>query len=139
MGCTRRTCELIARSISACELDGQAFSVEVRAVFDQVLLLSRIEGSFRNLRMAAQWISDVYKYGQEKPKLTRHHVPSIQRIIVLDEPEAVHQLDFGDVASSILGEVGLDVFLGDCNKVLNVSDSVAMCTPEELWIDCDAP
>jgi hypothetical protein len=59
MACTRRTCEFVAGSIATCELDGQTFPVEIRAVFAQVLLLSSIDGSFENLRMAAQWISGV--------------------------------------------------------------------------------
>ena len=46
-------------------------------------------------------------------KLTRYHIPSIQRVIVLNEAEAIHELDLGDVSGTIL-EVVLDVFLGDC-------------------------
>lgn len=48
-------------------------------------------------------------------ELTRNHIPSIQCIIVLDEAEAVHELDLGDVSSTIL-EVVLDVFLCDCGS-----------------------
>jgi len=76
MACTRRTCELVAGSITTCELDRQTFPVEIRAVFDEVLSLSRIEGSFENLRIAAPYISDVHRL-KNGPKLTRNHVPSI--------------------------------------------------------------
>lgn len=48
-------------------------------------------------------------------ELTRNHIPSIQCIIVLDEAEAIHELDLGNVSSTIL-EVVLDVFLGDCGS-----------------------
>ena len=48
-------------------------------------------------------------------ELTRYHVPSIQCIVILNEAEAIHELDLGDVSSTIL-EVVLDVFLGDCGS-----------------------
>ena len=46
-------------------------------------------------------------------ELTRNHITGIHRIIILDEAEAVHELDLGDVTSAVL-EVALDVFLGHC-------------------------
>ncbi len=46
-------------------------------------------------------------------ELTRNHIPSVQRIIILNEAEAIHELDLGNVPSTIL-EVVLDVFLRDC-------------------------
>ena len=48
-------------------------------------------------------------------ELTRNYIPRIQCIIVLDEAEAVHELDFGNVSSTIL-EVILDVFLRYCRS-----------------------
>ena len=48
-------------------------------------------------------------------ELTRNYIPSIKCIIVLDEAEAVHELDLGNVPSTIL-EVVLDVFLRDCGS-----------------------
>ena len=42
---------------------------------------------------------------------TRHHVPGIEGIIVLDEAEAIHKLHLGDSAGAILGKMGLDIFL----------------------------
>lgn len=48
-------------------------------------------------------------------ELTRNHIPSIQCIIVLDKAEAIHELDLGNVSSTIL-EVILDVFLRDCGS-----------------------
>ena len=55
--------------------------------------------------------------------LTRNHVPRIQRIVVLDEAKAVHELHLGDVTSAILGEMGLDIFLRHCEEEWRVSDS----------------
>ena len=43
--------------------------------------------------------------------LTRHHIPGIQWIIVLNEAKAIHKLHLGDSAGAILREMGLDVFL----------------------------
>ena len=48
-------------------------------------------------------------------ELTRNHIPSIQCIIIFDEAEAIHELDLGNVSSTIL-EVVLDVFLRDCGS-----------------------
>lgn len=56
-------------------------------------------------------------------ELTRHHVTGIQRIIVLDEAEAVHKLHLGNIAGAILGEMGLDIFLRHCEEVWRVSGS----------------
>lgn len=42
---------------------------------------------------------------------TRHHVPGIEGIIVLDEAKAIHKLHLGDSAGAILGKMGLDIFL----------------------------
>lgn len=48
-------------------------------------------------------------------ELTGNYIPSIQCIIILDEAEAIHELDLGYVSSTIL-EVVLDVFLRDCGS-----------------------
>ena len=48
--------------------------------------------------------------------LTRNHISRIHRIIILDEAEAVHQLDLCDVTSAMSLEVGLDVLLRHCSS-----------------------
>ena len=48
-----------------------------------------------------------------EPQLTRNHIPSVKSIVEFDEAKAIHELDFGDVASTIL-KVVLDIFLGHC-------------------------
>ena len=45
-------------------------------------------------------------------KLTRHNVTRVHGVLVLDETKAVHELDLGDLTSSMAGEVVLDVGLG---------------------------
>lgn len=51
--------------------------------------------------------------------LTRNHVSGIQGVIIFDEAEATHELDFGDLSSSMFGEMGLDIGLvGCCGKPL---------------------
>ena len=44
--------------------------------------------------------------------LTWDHVPGIQGVLVLDEAEAVHQLDLSDLPGAMFSKVGLDVGLG---------------------------
>lgn len=45
-------------------------------------------------------------------QLTWNDITGVHGIFVLDETEAVHQLDFGDVASAMGREVGLNIGLG---------------------------
>ena len=49
---------------------------------------------------------------QEIHNLTRHDIARIHGVLVLDEAEAVHELDLRDLAGSMCGEVLLDVTLG---------------------------
>jgi hypothetical protein len=44
---------------------------------------------------------------------TRNNITSIHRIVILDEPESVHELDFGDVTGSMSFEMFLNIFLGN--------------------------
>ena len=44
--------------------------------------------------------------------LTRDYITSIHSILVFDESEAIHELDFGDFSSSVGVEVGLHVRFG---------------------------
>ena len=47
-------------------------------------------------------------------ELTGNGVSGIKFILVFNEAEAAHELDLGDLATSILGEVVFDVRLGSC-------------------------
>jgi len=47
-------------------------------------------------------------------KLTRYDVARIHGIFVLDEAEAVHELDFGNLASAMSRKVTLNILFGDC-------------------------
>jgi hypothetical protein len=49
--------------------------------------------------------------------LTRNDVAGIHRVLILDESEAVHQLDLSDLAGSMGLEVSLYVGLGGCGQV----------------------
>ena len=44
--------------------------------------------------------------------LTWDNIPGVHGILILDETEAIHELDFGDLASAMSGEVRLDIGLG---------------------------
>ena len=43
--------------------------------------------------------------------LTRHDIPSVHGVFILDESEAIHELDFRDLSCAMLSEVRLDVLL----------------------------
>lgn len=47
-------------------------------------------------------------------KLTRNDVPRVHGILVLDEAEAVHELDLGDLASAMGCKVAFNIGLGGC-------------------------
>lgn len=47
----------------------------------------------------------------ESEEHTRHDIARIHGILVLNKAEAVHELDFGDLASSMGGEMLLNVTL----------------------------
>ena len=47
-------------------------------------------------------------------RCTWDHISGIQGVIIFNEAKTVHQLHLSDVSSTFLGEMGLDVFLGDC-------------------------
>jgi hypothetical protein len=47
-----------------------------------------------------------------RERLTRDNVAGIHGVLVFDETKAVHQLDFGDLAGTMGGEVGFDIGLG---------------------------
>ena len=45
-------------------------------------------------------------------QLTWNNIAGVHGIFVLDETEAVHELDFGDIAGAMGREVGLNIGLG---------------------------
>jgi hypothetical protein len=73
---------------------------------------------------------------------TRDNIASIHRILVLDEAEAVHEFDLGDLSGAMGIEVGLDISLGSIarevaqvqagggdfrhNEVLEMGDVIAI-------------
>lgn len=58
---------------------------------------------------------------------TRNDVSRIEGVVILNEAEAIHEFDLGDIAGSFL-EMTLDVFLGDCGP-----HSVVSRVPEGHW------
>ena len=49
--------------------------------------------------------------------LTRYNITSIHSILVLNETEAIHELDLSDFTSAMRCEVGLNIGLGGCDGV----------------------
>lgn len=47
-------------------------------------------------------------------KHTWNNITGVHGILVLDEAEAVHQLDLCNLSSAMGAKVGLDIGLGDC-------------------------
>lgn len=45
---------------------------------------------------------------------TWHNIASIQRILILDEAETIHQLYLCDLTSAMFRKVSLDIGLGSC-------------------------
>lgn len=50
--------------------------------------------------------------GEERGLLTWDDISSIHGIFIFNEAEAIHKLDLGDLASTMGGEVTLDIGLG---------------------------
>jgi len=50
-------------------------------------------------------------------RLTRYNIAGVHGILVLDEAEAVHQLDFRDLTRPMGTEVFLDILLGNCQSL----------------------
>jgi hypothetical protein len=64
--------------------------------------------------------------------LTRYNITSIHSILVLNEAEAIHELDLSDLTSSMRCEVGLHIGLGGCNVV---SRSLFGCSRQKVRVD----
>jgi hypothetical protein len=56
-------------------------------------------------------------------RLTGNGVSGIKFIFVFNEAKATHELDLGDLATSILGEVVLNVRLGSCMVQVSMFES----------------
>lgn len=48
--------------------------------------------------------------------LTRYNITSVHSIFVLDEAEAIHELDLGDLARPMGAEVFFDILFGHCKS-----------------------
>jgi hypothetical protein len=76
--------------------------------------------------------------------LTRNDVAGIHSILVLDETEAVHQLDLSDLSGTMGIEVGFDICLGRCiRKNASVYGRASyqlrasqLCDPRKLYYNC---
>lgn len=49
--------------------------------------------------------------------LTRYNITSIHGILILNETEAIHELDLSDLTCAMRCEVGLNIGLGGCDIV----------------------
>ena len=56
----------------------------------------------------------VRHWGGGRYPRTWNDISRIEGILILDETEAVHKLDFGYLTGAMLGEMGLDVGLSGC-------------------------
>lgn len=87
------------------ELDGQTLTHEVRTM----------EGCENDKPLSTDVIAMM--------ELTRDDIASIHSILVFDEPEAIHELDFSDLSGTMGVEMRLHISLGRCNKVSTVTNS----------------
>jgi hypothetical protein len=54
----------------------------------------------------------MYSTLEEQCGHTGNHIAGIHSILVFDEPEAIHELDLGDLSCAMSVEMGLDISLG---------------------------
>jgi hypothetical protein len=59
-----------------------------------------------------------------KARRTWHNIPGVHGILVLDEAEAVHELDLGDLTGAMFREVSLDIGLGSWGRASVSTGSV---------------
>jgi hypothetical protein len=59
----------------------------------------------------------VYSRGGTVVGLTRNDITGIHGILVFDEPEAIHELDLGDLSGAMSVEMGLDISFGSYRAV----------------------
>lgn len=50
--------------------------------------------------------------GRREDQRTRHNIARVHGILVLNEAEAIHQLDLSDLSSAMGRKMGLDISLG---------------------------
>ena len=73
---------------------------------------AKVEEDLRKARAKSQHLWKPANYISESA-LTGNDVPRVNRIVILDESKAIHELDLTDSARAIL-EVGLNFVLSDC-------------------------
>jgi hypothetical protein len=99
---------------AAGELDNQALAHEVRAIFEIGLGAGQgsrmVPGSFTYGKLCGG--SALKVASRERGSLTRNDITSIHCVLILNEAEAIHELDLGDLTSAMCLEVSLDVCLG---------------------------
>ena len=54
----------------------------------------------------------MYSTSEEQCGHTGNHIAGIHSILVLNESEAIHELDLGDLPGAVSVEMGLDISLG---------------------------
>ena len=69
-------------------------------------------GRLREARLVSQRDRRRMEQNRDGSLLTWDDIPGVHGILVLDETEAIHELDLGDLASAMRGEVRLDIGLG---------------------------
>ena len=108
---------ILSRTRATCELDCQALSVQCRpicSVSDISLAWGLFSPDVRRLHTVSygtKLVEDLEGIKREGD-LTRDHISRVNRLIVLDEAEAIHDFDLADGTRSIL-EVIRDILLGD--------------------------
>jgi hypothetical protein len=58
----------------------------------------------------------MYSTSEEQCGHTGNHIAGIHSILVLNESEAIHELDLGDLSCAMSVEMGLDISLGGCGR-----------------------
>jgi hypothetical protein len=103
---------LVAGTRAAGELDDEALAHEVGTICESVR--RTVPEGVRCYVTYGKLCSRLGRIQCEvlKSKLTRNNVTRVHRVLVLDEAEAVHELDLSDLASAMGLEVGLDICLG---------------------------
>ena len=138
------------------ELDGESLAHEFRSVFFLVarvlvtgnasLLVQGGEGPrmVQDIRKATRQPDvsivsnhDPFKRLQEQSlwSLTGHDISRIHGILVLDESEAIHELDLGDLAGAMCSKVRLDVGFRRCtasHRLANIPFPMALAQPRSL-------
>ena len=65
----------------------------------------------------------MYSTLEEQCGHTGNHIAGIHRILVLDESEAIHELDLGDLSGAMSIEMGLDISFGGWGRSVRFFDN----------------